>query len=280
MKSATKMGVVAVAALAAAACQQATEPTSDLGARPSFALVTGPNPLGEEIVVCKVGPLGSYDFTYSGTLVATGAPVSGGLTVNVTDAAGDCQRLGFFGGQGVVVSITEVVPAGQEVVGITVDQLTGAGQNVAGPTNTVSGVMASGNPKQSAVVTFTNRVPPPPPPPPGGGEGCTPGYWGRSQHFDSWTSPYTTSTSFVSVFGVDAYPGMTLLDVVNNSGPPKKQLGRMAVAALLNAASPGVDFDLTTAEVIAAFNAAWASGEYEATKDMLDDLNNQGCPLN
>ena len=162
---------------------------------------------------------------------------------------------------------------------IAVDQLTGADQNITDGSNTVTGVLATGNPIQSAVVTFTNRLLPPPPPP-GGGEGCTPGYWGRSQHFDSWTSPYTTSTSFFSVFGVDAYPGMTLLDVVNNTGPPKKQLGRMAVAALLNAASTGVDFDLTTAQVIAAFNAAWASGQYEATKDMLDDLNNQGCPLN
>lgn len=279
MKSVTQMGVIAVAALAAVACQQATEPTSDLGARPSFALVSGPNPKGEQIVVCKVGPLGSYQFTYSGTLVATGAPVSGSLTVNVTDPAGDCTHLGFFGGPGVVMDITETVPAGQEVVSITVDQLTGADQTIAGPANTATGVLASGNPKQSAVVTFTNRVTPPPPPPEGG-EGCTPGYWGRPQHFDSWTSPYTTSTTFLSVFGVNAYPGMTLLDVVNNPGPPKKQLGRMAVAALLNAASPGVDFDLTTAEVIAAFNAAWASGDYNTTKDMLDDLNNQGCPLN
>ncbi len=272
MKSVTKMGVVAAAALAAAACQQATEPTADLSARPSFALVAGPNPLGEEIVVCKVGPLGSYRFTYGGT-------VKGSLTVNVTDPAGDCTSLGFFGGSGVVLDITESVPAGQEVVSITVDQLSGADQNIAGPTNTATGVLASGNPKQAAVVTFTNRLLPPPPPPEGG-EGCTPGYWGRRQHFDSWTSPYTTSTSFQSVFGVNAYPGMTLLDVVNNPGPPKKQLGRMAVAALLNAASPGVDFDLTTAQVIAAFNAAWASGDYETTKDMLDDLNNQGCPLN
>ncbi len=278
MKTATKMGVLAVGALAAAACQQATEPTSDVGARPSFALLAGPNPLGEEIVVCKVGALGSYDFTYSGALVATGAPVSGGLTVNVTDAAGDCQRLGYFGGQGVVMSITEVVPAGQEVVSVTVDQLNGADQNITDGSNTVSGVLASGNPTQSAVVTFTNRVLPPPPPPQGG-EGCTPGYWGRPQHFDSWTAPYTTSSSFESVFGVNAYPGMTLLDVVNNPGPPVRQVGRMAVAALLNAASPGVDFDLTTAGVISAFNAAWASGEYNTTKNMLDELNNQGCPL-
>ena len=38
--------------------------------------------------------------------------------------------------------------------------------------------------------------------------------------------------------------------------------------------------DLTKGEVIAAFNAAWASGKYHANRDMLDQPNNQGCPLN
>ena len=81
MKSATKMGVVAVAALAVAACQQTTEPTSDLGARPSLALVSGPNPAGEQIHVCKVGPLGSYDFTWTGTNQNTGGPIGGGFAL-------------------------------------------------------------------------------------------------------------------------------------------------------------------------------------------------------
>ncbi len=279
MKRFPQMGAIALVALATVACEQATEPTLDFGAGPSFALVSGPNPLGEEIVVCKVGPLGSYQFTYSGTRVATGSPVSGSLTVDVSDPAGDCTRLGLFGGVGVVMDITETVPAGQEVVSITVDQLNGPDQNISGPANTATGVKASGNPVESAVVTFTNRVIPPPPPPEGG-EGCSPGYWGRPQHFDSWPSPYTTSTTFQSVFGVNAYPGKTLLDVVNNPGRPAQQLGRQAVAALLNAASPGVSFDLTPAEVIAAFNAAWSSGDYNTTKDMFDRLNNQGCPLN
>ena len=61
---------------------------------------------------------------------------------------------------------------------------------------------------------------------------------------------------------------------------------RHATAALLNAATPGVDpdpaFD-TPAEVIAAFQAAFDSPDpeqIEILKDLLDDSNNLGCPLN
>ena len=104
--------MVAVAALAAAACQQATEPTSDLGARPSLALVSGPNPEGEQIHVCKVGPLGSYDFTWTGWNYKTGAAIGGAFSINVTDAAGDCVSLGFFGGAGADVDVTKTVPDG------------------------------------------------------------------------------------------------------------------------------------------------------------------------
>lgn len=282
MKSATKMGVVAVAALAVAACQQATEPTSDLGARPSFAHSSSPHPTAEAIDLCKIGPAGTYNFDVSGTSPKVSA---GNLNLN----AGVCTRIAYGGGLPFSATVQENVPSGFVLDSITVDQLAPDGsvthtliEGTSVASAYAGGQAFDGTPNRGsgAVITYFNSAERPPPPPPGGGEGCTPGYWGRPQHFDSWTSPYTTSTTFQSVFGVNAYPGMTLLQVVNNPGPPKQQLGRMAVAALLNAASPGVDFDLTTAEVIAAFNAAWASGEYNETKNMLDRLNNQGCPLN
>ena len=60
-------------------------------------------------------------------------------------------------------------------------------------------------------------------------------------------------------------------------------LGRHAVAALLNASSAGGNSDLTTAQVIAQFNAAYASGNasrIEQTKNQFAFLNEQGCPLN
>ena len=117
--------------------------------------------------------------------------------------------------------------------------------------------------------------------PPGGGEGCTPGYWRQEQHFDSWTG-YAPSDLFSSVFA-DAFPGQTLLDVVWARGGGLNALGRHAVAALLNAAHPDVEYDYSVADVIAAFNEAYASGDkdhIENQKDEFDFLNNQGCELN
>jgi hypothetical protein len=118
--------------------------------------------------------------------------------------------------------------------------------------------------------------------PVGGGQGCTPGYWRQTQHFDSWTAPYTPTTLFSDVFA-NAFPGKTLLDVVSLGGSGLNALGRMSVAALLNAASADVSYDYSTAQIIAAFNTAFATGnkkQYEQQKDVFDFLNNQGCPLN
>jgi hypothetical protein len=115
-----------------------------------------------------------------------------------------------------------------------------------------------------------------------GGQGCTPGYWRQSQHYDSWTAPYTPTTPFSNVFA-NAFPGKTLGQVVALGGGGLNALGRSAVAALLNGASAGVNYDYTPAQVIALFNTAFASGNkkaIEAQKDVFDFLNNQGCTLN
>lgn len=115
-----------------------------------------------------------------------------------------------------------------------------------------------------------------------GGEGCTPGYWKQRHHFDSWPAAYAPTTLFGSVFA-NAFPGKTMVQVLSLKGGGLNALGRHSVAALLNAASSGVDYDLEVADVIAAFNAAYASGDRETItnqKDVFDMLNNQGCPLN
>jgi hypothetical protein len=106
----------------------------------------------------------------------------------------------------------------------------------------------------------------------------TPGYWKQKQHFGNWTLPYTPNTKFKHVFA-NAFPGKTLLQVLGQGGGGLNALGRHTVAALLNAASSGVEYDLTVDEVIAAFNAAYQSGDYEEQKDVFADLNEQGCPL-
>ncbi|HVR76484.1 MAG TPA: hypothetical protein VMT52_19295, partial [Planctomycetota bacterium] len=89
------------------------------------------------------------------------------------------------------------------------------------------------------------------------------------------------STKFSDVFD-NAFPGKTLLAVLKLRGGGLNALGRHTVAALLNAASGGVSFDLSAGEVIDAFNDAFpgSASSYESLKNMFDRLNNQGCPLN
>ncbi len=113
----------------------------------------------------------------------------------------------------------------------------------------------------------------------GGGQGCTPGYWKQEQHFDSWVG-YQPGQSFGQVFGVPADAGFTLLDALRQGGGGASALGRHATAGLLNAASPGVDYRYSVAEVIALVQAAYASGDYESAKNLLEAENELGCPLN
>jgi cysteine-rich repeat protein len=112
-----------------------------------------------------------------------------------------------------------------------------------------------------------------------GGDGCTPGYWRQEHHFDSYPAAYPPETLFSSVFA-DAFPGETLADVTRAKGGGLNALGRHAVAALLNAASGDVSYDRTPQQVIASFNAAFASGNYEYLKNMFESFNEQSCPLN
>jgi hypothetical protein len=126
--------------------------------------------------------------------------------------------------------------------------------------------------------TPTPDITPTPTPTPGL-QGCTPGYWKQDHHFDSWPAPYESDQLFDLYFD-NAFPGQTLHDVVSNGGGGLDALGRHAVAALLNAGAGAPAYPLTTAQVIAAFNSAFASDDYETQKDIFDRFNNLGCPLN
>jgi hypothetical protein len=130
--------------------------------------------------------------------------------------------------------------------------------------------------------TTTTTVPP-------GQEGCTPGFWKQPQHLDAWVT-YTPGQTLESVFDVpDAFglDDVTLLEALSLEGGPTtadaaEVLLRQAVAALLNAASPEVDYPLTEAEIIAQVNAALASGDRDtilALAEELDTFNNLFCPL-
>jgi hypothetical protein len=120
-------------------------------------------------------------------------------------------------------------------------------------------------------------------------EGCTPGFWKQEQHFDQWVG-FTPNQSLESVFDVPNSLGLdnaTLLEALSFKGGNDLQgasqiLLRAAVAALLNASSPDVDYPKTTAQIIAEVNAALASGNrgtITSLANSLDTANNAGCPL-
>lgn len=111
-----------------------------------------------------------------------------------------------------------------------------------------------------------------------GGEGCSPGYWKQSQHFGSWSAPYTPGTLFGSVFE-NSFPGKTLLQVLSQGGGGLNALGRQTVAALLNSENPNISFAYTRAQVISMFNAVYPGGNYDTLKNTLETQNTISCPL-
>ena len=118
---------------------------------------------------------------------------------------------------------------------------------------------------------------------PSGFEGCTPGYW--KNHTGAWAATgYSTAQTLESVFDLPDSLGidnMTLLQAAGTGGGGVTALMRHAVAALLGAAHPSVDYPQTAAQVIAAVNAALASGDaatIESRKNQLQGWNELSAP--
>ncbi len=131
----------------------------------------------------------------------------------------------------------------------------------------------------------------PEPPPPSGNQGCTPGYW--KNHADSWPATgHSTAASVQSVFAsAAAYPaigGASLIEALGFKGGSgveggARNLLRAAVAGLLDASHPGVDYPRAPAALIADVDAALAGGDRDtmlALASAIDRDNNLGCPLN
>jgi hypothetical protein len=121
--------------------------------------------------------------------------------------------------------------------------------------------------------------------------GCTPGYW--KNHEDSWAGTgYAPGQTVGSVFsGASAFPSQaasSLLQALQGGGGSGLEGGariliRAAVAALLNAAHPDVDYPRTTAQILADVSSALTSGNRNTMLNLaaaLDNDNNIGCPLN
>jgi hypothetical protein len=134
-------------------------------------------------------------------------------------------------------------------------------------------------PPTTTSTTTTTTLPP-------AEEGCTPGFW--KNHPEAWVG-FLPGQTLESVFDVPNELGLdnvTLEAALSFDGGSgidgaARILLRAAVAALLNAAHPDVDFPLTTAQVIAQVNEALASNDRETmigVAEELDILNNLGCP--
>lgn len=123
----------------------------------------------------------------------------------------------------------------------------------------------------------------------GGGEGCTPGFWRQSQHYDYWVN-YSPSDILDDVFDIPSTLRLVrpengkaettmLKDAVELRGGDINALIRHGVAALLNASSPDVSYDLTVSEVISKFNAAVNGGDINAAKNEFESFNELGCSV-
>lgn len=124
---------------------------------------------------------------------------------------------------------------------------------------------------------------------PPSGEGCTPGFW--KNHTSAWVG-YTTGQELDTVFNLGVFDAAlgddSLLEALSYGGGSTNQAAAQlllhhAVAALLNASHPDVDYPQSTASIIAAVNAALASNDRAtilAAKNVLSSQNEAGCPIN
>ena len=256
--------------------------------------------------VSEIGPSGytsSFSADCSGTIAAgetktctvtnddVAAPTTGTLHVIkhvVNDSGGSASAANFT----LSVSGTSPSPAsfpGAESLGTTVTL--GAGSysvSEIGPSGYTSsfsadcsGTIAAGETK-TCTVTNDDVAPPPV-----GDEGCSHGYW--KTHESAWVSTgYSPTQTVGSVFsGAGSLDSSSLREALKFGGGSsitgaKQILLRQAVAALLNAAHPGVAYPRTTDQVIASVDSALASDDRTTILELasaLDADNNLGCPL-
>jgi len=111
---------------------------------------------------------------------------------------------------------------------------------------------------------------------------CTPGYYRNlEKHQHAWDDAGYATTDLVNdVFGVTWYPAdYTLYDAIWARGGGLGKLARHGTAALLNAAHPGLNYPLSVAEVIAAFQAGNANLLAGYNEDYPCPLNNRSMVL-
>ncbi|MCL7982577.1 MAG: hypothetical protein M8862_08645 [marine benthic group bacterium] len=124
-----------------------------------------------------------------------------------------------------------------------------------------------------------------------GGEGCTVSFWKKTGNSAAWTAiglpPQTPIEELLGDVPEElANPEQKLTpselsieQALRLRGGKVNRLVREAAAAYLNAASPDVSFDLTTAEVETLFRGALDGGKQDPATKTLAGFNHQVCPL-
>lgn len=227
--------------------------------------------------VCKVGTSANFAVSVNGgapTLVSLVNDECRQVHYYAPGWQGNPDNPAFFGAD--TVTVTELLTDMSITLdSIQVDSTHNFTKIRLGTFTGINSVTAIVTRSKGSILTFFNSTYEEPPT---GGQGCTPGYWKQSQHFDSWNG-YAPNQLFSSVFE-NAFPGMTLLQVLQQGGGGLNALGRHTVAALLNSAQDGVSYNIgSPAGVIAMFNDAFPGSDYEGLKNLFAGYNEQGCPI-
>ena len=108
----------------------------------------------------------------------------------------------------------------------------------------------------------------------------TPGYWKQTQHVSDWVG-YSPNDTVGSVFttACGSLAEQTLLDALDFNGGKgsdgaAKILLRAAVAALLNAEHPDIDYPLTSGDIIQSVSQVINPGDRDTMIDLADKLDN------
>lgn len=106
---------------------------------------------------------------------------------------------------------------------------------------------------------------------------CSPEYWKQEISLVSWEH-YKPHSLFTAAGFENAFPGMSMLDVLNLEGDGLNALGRHAVSALLNATSSDLIYPYEASEVVAMFNTYY---EFLARdlKNAFEEFNDLSCSI-
>lgn len=284
MKSLTRNVMVLVpGTLLAVACATSEGPTAAVRATDAASTVPSTGWTPDVVTLCKIAPVNSFA-TFDVSATGGSLLLGGTTTIQMTEPAAepfdDANHIRCVAVWQATGASTEQVTIRETgtTAGLSLQQITtvsdGNWNIYMAP---VVQATVSASPTSNAAMWFKNFGVPSES---DGADGCTPGYWKQSHHFDSWPAAYTPGQSFASVGFADVFPGKTLLQVLSSGGGGLTALGRHTVAALLNSGNASVEYGQTPAAVIAAFNAAVASGSYDAQKNIFEGWNERGCPLN